>query len=253
MNEVALNVIGIVSIIVPLVLLLFLVFVFWQYIDRVRNTLVFGTACAGSERPDTPKELSVYKLKKEKITDKNGKPLRMDEYECLIACGQSMLLGGIDDEDLLLVKPVTDVTRLVFPSVLIIKRDDFAKQNAVRLNDYAEKKVCRSWALCDLSKEDAVEKVKECMNQKEFVELKHGHEDKFPSTDDLIQDFKDKRLGRYKTKYPSFNQESDENCLAIISTTFDTQDKKVHFSIHPARMIESEVYYSFHISEKSVA
>lgn len=252
MNETILRVIGVISMIVPAVL----IFLQWRgvrrYDKRLKKTTVCSTACAGSEHLNTPKEMGIVDLYNMEFYDENGKQINLKEYECVIACGKSMLLGGIEDEDLLFVKPVENVGDLQFPSVLIIKRDEFSKKNAIKYNDYAENKVRRSWSLCDMSKENPVDVMKRCMQMVEYIKLSEQYSDKFPPAEDLVKDF-ERRVKIYKVNYNTCENIGDVNQMAVISTTYDTQKQIVHFSIHPVKDIKGEVHYSFHILAKKAA
>lgn len=252
MNETILWIIGAISVIVPAVLM----FLQWlgvrRYDKRLESTTVCSTACAGSEHLNTPKELGIVNLDKYKFLDEDKKPINIKEYKCIVACGWSMLLGRIEDKDLLLVKPVENVGDLRFPSVLIIERDEFSKKSARNYNDYAENKIRRSWSLCDMSKENPVDVMKRCMEMEKYRELLKEYSDKFPSVDVITEDFK-KRVGIYKDNYHTCGNAGDEHQMAVISTTYDTQKQIVHFSIHPVKDIMGEVYYSFRISAKKAA
>lgn len=241
MNETILWVIGAFSVIVPAVLMFLQGRGVRRYDNRLENTTVCTTSCAGSEHMNTPKEMGIVDLQNMNFCDENGKQINLKEYDCVIACGKSMLLGGIEDEDLLLVKPVENVGNLQFPSVLIIKRDDFSKKSAIKYNDYAEDKVRRSWSLCDMSKENPVDVMKECMEMDEYVKLSEKYADKFPTVEDLVKDF-ERRVKIYMSNYNTCGNVGD-----------DTQKQIVHFSIHPVKDIKGEVHYSFHIHAKKAA
>lgn len=252
MNETILWIIGVFSMIIPAILM----FLQWRgvkrYDDRLNRTKVCETACAGSEHPNTPKEMGIVDLNKDGFKDENGNAIDLDEYECILACGWSMLLGGIEDEDLLLVKPIANVGDLQFPSVLIIARDDYSKKSAIKYNDYAEKKVRRSWSLCDMSKENPIDVMKRCMEMDEYVRLSQKYSNKFPAIDIMTKDF-ERRVRIYKENHPTCENVCDDNQMAVVSTTYDTQKQIVHFSIHPVKDISGEVYYSFHIRSKKAA
>ena len=242
--------------IIAVVILLFLLCIqflgVWRYHDVMKNAIVLENACAGSQKVNTPKDVELINLRKDEFHTSSGKVLRYDDYKCFIVSGNSMLLGGIIDGDLIFTKPVDNVSNLQFPSILVLKREEKALDRAARVNDYAQNKVRRSWAICDLSKDDVETIVRNCIGYEEFLQLKSTYPDKFPNDEFMIEDFKE-RLKCYKTDYPSCCDDSDVGCMAIISTTLDTPSQKVHFSIHPARSIEGEVFYSFHLDSQRVA
>mgnify|MGYP000790374457 FL=1 len=80
-----------------------------------------------------------------------------------------------------------------------------------------------------------------------FKKLKNEHKDAFLSDEQMLEDFKTERIKKYMEQYPDSIDESNDNHVAIISTTLRaSKGNKVFFSIHPARIIVGEVVYSFH-------
>ena len=242
-------IIGICALALFIVLFLIQILGLLRYLDVQKNAIVVKTACAGSEKPNTPNEVEITNLRRDDFYSSTGEKIDIDKYTCYIAKGKSMLLGGIDDSDLLLTKPI-DIASLSFqnPSILVLRRENNALEKAAWVNDCAELKIRRSWAKCNIAKEDPIKFAEKIMENSLFIDLKEDYNDKFPSKEMLISDFKS-RIDCYKQDYRNCENDGDENCITIISTTLDTRKQKVHFSIHPARTAVGEVAYSFNLKE----
>lgn len=247
MNTLFLIIIGICALSLVVVLFSIQLLGFLRYLDEHKNTLVAKTACAGSEKPNTPNEIKITNLRRDGFRTSSGQNIDYKEYICYIAKGQSMLLGGINDSDLLLTRPV-DVSTISFsyPCILILRRENNALKKAAWVNDLAEVKVRRSWAKCNISRDNPIDIAKDIMANPIFKDLQNKYGNKFPERKEMISDF-ETRIERYKQDYPSCMNDGDENCITIISTTLDTRKQEVHFSIHPARTAEGEVVYSFNL------
>ena len=67
----------------------------------------------------------------------------------------------------------------------------------------------------------------------------------------MKSDFFNNRLAKYVQDYPTCKNVKDSNNIAVISTTLDTKQNIVHFSIHPYRCVKGEVKYSFGLQENA--
>ena len=217
------------------------------YQRNIRRAPVFPVACAGSEKPGTPKEYKVTNLQWDKFQKADGSFLNVEEFRPFITMGESMLLGGIRSQDIIFVEESRKVPTL--PAILVLQREQAALVKAARFNDMAEMKIRRSWKVCSLNhKEDEIiDMVKKIISSKKFLEIRSLDETKFPSTEWLIADFSN-RLKRYKIEHPGCEDEANVNHKALISTTYDTQQGRVHFSIHSCNTIVGEVKYAFGIN-----
>lgn len=233
--------------IITILLFLFLLVEFYAYTNE---TVKFNVACAGSEKPFTPQALNVTNLRWDNFKDKNGNKLNKKDFIKFIIKGDSMLLGGIKNNDLVFVRKIKDKTALQFPSIMALKRDKNALQKAAQFNDKATIKIRRTWRICTLDKSDEeIENIlSEIINSQEFNNLKRIDESKFPEAECLVSDFKEKRLKRYREEHEGCNRTDSKDNNAIISTTLDTRTGKVHFSIHPFYSIIGKVEYAFSIS-----
>jgi len=142
----------VLGILVIILILLFLVQIAnVVYYHRVtRNSPVFLVACAGSEKPDTPKEYKVTNLQWNNFKNEEGDVINAKDYLHFITMGESMLLGGIRSEDILFVKKIEDQEIATFPAILVLRREPAAMEKAARFNDQAETKIRRSWEVCSL-------------------------------------------------------------------------------------------------------
>ena len=219
------------------------------YQRGIRNSPVFQVACAGSEKPDTPKEYKVTNLQWNNFKNEEGSVINAKEYLQFVTIGESMLLGGILSEDIIFVKEISSNEIPTLPAILVLKREQAAIEKAARFNDQAETKIRRSWKVCSLdsSNDTIVTMVREIINCRKFQEIRRLDETKFPDTDWLLADFTN-RLERYRKEHEGCEQGNNINHCALISTTLDTMQRRVHFSIHSCRTIIGEVKYAFGIN-----
>ncbi len=63
----------------------------------------------------------------------------------------------------------------------------------------------------------------------------------------MIQDLLDNRLADYKHTYFKEGECPEQYRQIVISTTFDTVKKEIHFSIHPVSVIVGNVEESYTI------
>lgn len=237
------------EILVTIVIVLFAILlanvVYYQRI--ISRSPVFRVACAGSEKPCTPKEYKVTNLQWNNFQKADGSFLDAREYRLFITVGESMLLGGIRNQDIIFVKESKELPTL--PAILVLQREPMALAKAAQFNDKAEMKVRRSWKKCtlNLQNEDILDMVQEIINCKKFQEIRNRNEEKFPNAEWLIADFV-VRLERYRKEHIGCEEDANVNHNAIISTTYDTQHGRVHFSIHSCNTIIGEVKYAFGIN-----
>ncbi len=211
--------------------------------------VVVCTAAAGDPHIVVPHALHVVNLNKKGFYDKDGGIIDYEMFQKYSAAGWSMLLAGIKDGDLLFVKPYDNSSSMNFPCVVVIEREHFP------LNDLntAHYKVRRSWAICRLDRNDIGEVLEQIINSDAFKELYEKNKDKncFLKEEDMKSDFFNNRLAKYVQDYPTCKNVKDSNNIAVISTTLDTKQNIVHFSIHPYRCVKGEVKYSFGLQENA--
>lgn len=92
------------------------------------------------------------------------------------------------------------------------------------------------------------------MSSPEFQEIKKlkgvdGNE-AYRGDEQVIEDFLKKRLPKYEDKYIKCENPDVWNRTVVISTTFDTDNKYIHFSIHPIANIIGIVNGAFTVCKK---
>lgn len=217
--------------------------------SRKKAPLLY-VACAGSVRPNAPDRKQVVNLQWDKLTPEDASSNDKKNIECFITAGRSMLLGGIENNDLVIVDRTDKSSELMLPAIVVLRRDENAIAKALMVGDRAEYKIRRSWTKCNLgqSDEEIIEIVKNIIKSDKFKELKSKDEDKFPSESDLIEDFKE-RLNCYRKEHTNCNNKNNNNYFALLSTTLDTSQNKVHFSIHSYNMLIGKVISAYKISD----
>lgn len=216
---------------------------------KMVKVATINVACAGSVTNNTPSVIRVSNVANQEFVDQNGNLIDLSKFNLFWAKGWSMLLCGIQNDDLLLTKPISSLDDISFdrPHVLVLKRDSQSRKDAEIRNDWAKFKIRRTWAYVHIGEDDISQCVLSILQSIEFRTLKEKYPQSFLSDEEMIDDFENERLTRYMTQYPNSEKVSDTNHLAIISTTLRTsKGNRVFFSIHPARIIVGEVIYSFH-------
>ncbi len=214
---------------------------------KLATTTSVKVSCAGSAVANAPREVKVQ-LKARKFYDKNDILVNPDDYDKFWVKGWSMLLCGINDNDLLFTRKISSLDDVEFnqPHVYVLRRDDYVREKVAAENDRAEFKVRRAWAFVRIGKDDLRECLRNIFLSEFFVDLKHKYPDSFFTEEEMLKDFYGERMGKYMKQYPDSANESDENHVAVISTTLKrSKGDKVTFSIHPARTIVGEVVYSY--------
>lgn len=206
-----------------------------------------STATAGDPHMVVPSAQRLVNLNEKGFFNSDGQKIEYDEYRKFSVAGWSMLLTGIQDGDLLFVKPYGSESDMIFPCVVVVEREHFSRFD----RNTAHYKVRRSWAVCHMGGEDLNQLLDRIISSSEFKGLinESGGRNCFMSPEDMKKDFFDTRLRKYLLDYPQCKQAEDKNNVAVISTTLDTKRNVVHFSIHPYRCIVGEVLYSFGLQD----
>lgn len=219
---------------------------------------ILDIACAGSPLPETPEKIKIKNLSSQKFFTKAGADVEFDNYQKFYVRGWSMLLCGIKNGDILFAKPIgtTEIANLSpqHPKVLILKREGQSREEAIKRDDYAKNKIRRTWAALAFNEEQIMNKVEEIINSDIFQELKRKNLGNFLSNEDMKKDCLNNRIAKYRSEYPNCENISSKDNMVIISTTLrkveGETDRKVFFSIHPARIVVAEAVYSFHKKEE---
>lgn len=217
------------------------------YKKQKSNSHILAVACAGSEKCNTPKAFRITNLSRQVFKDKNGDNISVQDYMRCITVGNSMLLGGIKDRDIIFVKKGINVAECEFPVILVLQREPAAMEKALSLyNDKAELKIRRTWKICslNLSDEEILSQVKDIIESPKFIKIRQIDETKFAETQWMIDDIK-VRITRYREEHQGCENIGNESNVALLSTTYDTVQERVHFSIHSIKNVVGEVKYAF--------
>lgn len=215
---------------------------------KIIKPIKIKVATAGSVVANTPSDVKIQNFGNQEFCDNANNSINLDEFNKFWVKGSSMLLCGIKNNDLLLTKPIKlDDLSFDKPHVFVLRRDHKVRSEAILKKDLAEFKIRRTWAVVRVGEKDVADCARQIIQSQNFQDLKQNHLKDFLSEEDMLSDFNE-RIKKYMQQYPTCKNEADENHVAIISTTLKASKKnKVTFSIHPARVIEGEVIYSFHL------
>ena len=216
---------------------------------KLAKTTSVKVSCAGSAVENAPREVKIQ-LNNRKFFDRKNQLVNPDDYEKFCVKGSSMLLCGINDNDLLFTRKIQSLDDVSFetPHIYVLKRDDYVCNKVAVKNDFAEFKVRRTWGIVRVDRDDLIEYVKKIIKSEFFSKLREQYPSYFLPEREMLDDFENERIKKYMVQYPNCANESDGNNVAIISTTVkSSKGNKVTFSIHPARIIEGEVVYSYKI------
>ena len=235
-----------------IILVLAFCFLVLAFCVRMSSTIVLPVAFAGNAHLGIPKEKEYLNLDLDGFIDKNGKTLLLDKANCFCVCGQSMLLAGIEDNDILFTNPLSPDYKMDLPCVTVIKRDHFSQCDMVAQGNIPQYKVRRTWGQYDISKKDEhymLRKLEGIIEMPEFIALTKESALKCSmNTDEMKKDFLERRWPAYKKNYPTCQQDNDKDSQVIISTTLDVKENKVHFSIHPRRCLVGVATNSFSVA-----
>lgn len=240
-----------------LLLLLLVGLLTWYALPKLRNrrkeqeelTLSeLPTACAGSPKGDEPKEEKSIAISNTDFQTKDGTPINPDDYYIYIVKGKSMKFCHIYDGDLIFVaKGFRIVDLKKFPYILVLRRRDSQPGKS-------EFKIRRAWRIAKYNPVDKFDKeIREIINSVEFQPVKKlkndNNKDAYLGDSAVIEDFKSERLKEYLEDYINCASPDPWNETVVISTTFDTEDQFIHFSIHPIANIVGIVKDSFTIDD----
>lgn len=214
---------------------------------KMAKVTTVKVSCAGSAIVNAPNEIKVQNLNNQKFYDKNRRLINPDDYNKYWVKGWSMMLCGINDNDLVFTKEVSlDNISFKQPHVFVLKRDECVRRKVALDNDMAEYKVRRGWNIVCLGEDNLDECIKNIVESEKYRELKNKFSELFLSEEEMMEDFVNVRLNKYIEQYPNCHDKLDENHKAIISTTLKaSKGNKVTFSLHPVRTIMGEVLYSY--------
>lgn len=198
----------------------------------------YFVACAGSKESDACKKVSAVDIEACNFCDSEGKPLNLSLYECYVVHGDSMKYAGINDGDFILVGKDFSVESLTsFPEILVLRYRETEDGKPLY-------KVRRAWYMGTIEDNlrDIAEKI---MNMPKFAKLKN--QEGFKGEQWMVEDLTTNRYSEYQKSYFKDGICPDSYKQIIISTTFDTVKKEIHFSIHPISLIVGIVKESYSV------
>lgn len=236
--------------------LILLVLLVWYSLPRLNkkkrvqygNVAFYPPAWAGN-----PKDKNLVKsvsVKNNTFVGKDGNPLKPEDYYQFVVEENSMQFCGIHDKDLIFVKKgfrITDLDLSEFPYILVLKNTN------VDSDENTKYKIRRAWGISQFGDDRFEKEVRAIINSPEFQEIKKlkgidGNE-AYRGDDQVIEDFLNNRLPKYEDKYILCENPDIWNRTVVISTTFDTDNKYFHFSIHPIASIIGIVKDAFTVCE----
>lgn len=196
----------------------------------------YYVACAGSKESDACTKVSAIDIQLCNFCDSDGNPLNLSLYNCYVVHGDSMKYAGINDNDFILVPIAFNIDSLKsFPEILVIR---YRETNG----DKPLYKVRRAWYRGSID-DDLKQVANKIMAMPKFQRLTQQEGYKDPEW--MIADLKGKRLDDYKEAYFKDGVCPEQYKDIVISTTFDTVKKEIHFSIHPVSLIVGNVEESY--------
>lgn len=197
----------------------------------------------GCHRPSVESRTKIYGLDLIQFRDANGEVLDLDNYELFIADGNSMRLCGIKTNDLVVAtKGFKPDNQTEFPVIVVLKNNNTSGSGP-------EYKIRRAWRFTTyIDDKTLLEEVKAILQLDRFKDLKKTPE--YPGDEEILEDFEGKRLNDYHTHYPNCYNANDDNKDIIVSSTLNTDNGKIHLSIHPINKIVGKVIASYEIPKR---
>lgn len=208
----------------------------------------YPTACVGDSASNKPEEAKSVSVEFNRFRDKDGNIINPADYLQFVVEGNSMQFCGIHDKDLIFVAKEFRIVQLkTFPYILVLKNSDAEE-------GHSKYKVRRAWGISQFGNDRFEKDVRAIMSSPEFQEIKKlkgvdGNE-AYRGDEQVIEDFLKKRLPKYEDRYIKCENPDVWNRTVVISTTFDTDNKYIHFSIHPIANIIGIVNGAFTVCKK---
>ncbi len=236
-----------------LLMLLLIGLLIWYSLPKLRNRKKeqealtyseFPTACAGTPKGDEPRKEKSYSLDYTNFQTKDGTEINPNDYYIFIVKGNSMKFCHIYDEDIIFVVKGFRIVHLTkFPYILVLRRHDPEPEKS-------EYKIRRAWGIAKYNPKDQFDsEIRAIIASEEFQQVKklknENNKDAYRGDTAILEDFKKHRLSKYLTDYINCANPDPWNETVVISTTFDTEEEFIHFSIHPIATIVGIVKDSF--------
>lgn len=201
----------------------------------------YFVACAGIKESDACTKVSAIDIQLCNFFDSDGNPLTLSLYNCYVVHGDSMKYVGIRDNDFIFVPIDFNMDSLdSFPEILVIRYRQPKEGKPLY-------KVRRAWYKGSIN-DDLMKVAEDIMDTKKFTKLiqQEGYKGKEWMIGDLIG----KRLEDYKSTYFKEGECPEQYKSIVISTTFDTVRKEIHFSIHPTSLVVGTVEESYTVQSR---
>ena len=201
----------------------------------------YFVACAGSKEKNVCAKVPAIDIQSCTLFGLDGKPLDLSRYNCFVVRGDSMQYAGIKNNDIILVPIDFNIDSLgTFPVILVIEYSD-------KIVGKPLYKVRRAWHKGCI--DDNLEEVAEAIMQSpKFSNL--TKQEGYKGEDWMIKDLISTRLDAYKKAYFKDDECPDQYRSIVISTTYDTENKEIHFSIHPISLVVGNVEESYTVQPK---
>ncbi len=175
-------------------------------------------------------------------------------YRAFLTSGQSMLLCGINDGNLLLTEKVSFLHNgQIFPCILVLKREKYKLKEARQRGDNAIYKIRRTWAKIEITDkvDDLLQIAKEIMEREDFNQIMQKAKEKkaYIEKEEMLKKLKSSYENYIKEHKGCFNK-SSKNHNILISTTLYVDENEVRFSIHPAWIVEGKVVHAYDLMPK---
>lgn len=210
-----------------------------EIINKTTNLLtkrMYFVASAGSHDKSACEQIEAVDINSCDFLDRDGNALDLSLYDFFIVHGDSMQYANISTGDLLFVKKgfmPNDLKDETLPQILVLRYKEHS-------DGKPRFKVRRAWhvgIIKDNLKEVAIKITKE--GSFSILTQQEG----YMGNDWMLKDLEE-RIITFGKDYPEYDGK------VVLSTTFDTKEKKIHFSIHPINSVVGIVSESYTISQK---
>lgn len=181
------------------------------------------TVSAGSHYKTIPPQMKSVSTEYNLFKLSSGESLNTEDYSAYVVQGDSMQFCDIHTGDIVFARKNFRIEHLSkFPSVVILK-------NLKASPTECQFKMRRAWKICqdNLQESECVDMIRQIMASSAYLNLKEKARDIYESDEVMLSGFI-KKLSKYRGETKPCGQE------IVISTTYDDDNKKIRFSIHPA-------------------
>ena len=203
----------------------------------------YFVACAGSNDKSACTKVEAIDIEACDFRDKNGNILNPALYNCFVVHGNSMKYAGINNNDFIFTpKGFSQEDIGTFPEIIVIRYREPCENKPLY-------KIRRTWYKGNIE-DNLKTHAQEIISSTEFFKItrQEGYKGKEWMLDDLSA-----RIEKYKNTYSENGIYPKEYKNIILSTTFDTENTEIHFSIHPVSAIVGIVSEAYTVEQKNTA